>query len=158
MSACLGKISKISKLIFAAFGFPYAHHILPRALGTCSSHTELLHKAPFKRAVSLPHFTAPRLGTRSCSLKCTKHIVNTIPKFAEKNGETEEFWGRYATRENVCGGAKTKQWENEPLILSKDSHRWRNCYNYFVSFGFCSSNLSKWEQYPRGTILQNRPT
>lgn len=152
MSACLGKISKISKLIFGAFGFLYTCHILPCALCMCSSHTQLLHKAPFKCAVSLSHFIAHRLQTHSCSLKCTKHIVNSIQKFGEKMGETKEFWGRYTTRQNIRGGAKTQQWENEPLIFSKDSRTWRDCYNYFVSFVFVlqtyeNENSAQQEQF-----------
>lgn len=67
-----------------------------------------------------------------------------------ENGESEEFWGRYATRRNIYAEAKTQQQENEPLVFYMDSNTWRDCYNYFVSFGFalqtCQNESSTQEE------------
>lgn len=146
MSACLGKISKIPKLFFATFCFPYTHPILPCALCTCSSHTELLHKTPFNCAVSLFHFIAHRLRIHSCSLKCTKHTVNIIQKFGE--GMQQEKTSVEKLKHNR---EKMNHWYF-PMIAT---HRGTATS---TSLAFCSSDLPKWKQHLRGTILQNRPT
>lgn len=91
----LRKISKRSKLIFAAFGFPHTRLILHECFAhvpaiPCCSTNVLKHKlSPFY----CTQITGTVLQLRMHQVYCKYH-----PKRWWQNGETEEFWGRHATR------------------------------------------------------------